>query len=370
MTHHQVHTARMVCAVLGMTGCARGTTSALEDPAPMAEVADAATDSDAFSYSPPSSLPGWEKPFDGITCRHPAVQADCQDGWCRIPSGCFIKGSPADELGRGPKGEDQRAVTLTHDVWIQQYEVTQEQWTAQGLPNPSGLTPAGTEGDCTDNPRCPVGNITWFEAVAFANLLSKTHTPPLANCYELNECTGSVGRGMVCGSISITAPTLYECEGYRLLTDAEYEYAVRAGTTTAFYSGPITTEAAAEATQCIGYGPLLETAWYCANAARLTHPVGQKRPNSWHLYDMTGNALEWVHDEEKGATGSPGPWTDPGGNMTAYMYRQTRGASAVSWPSLLRSSSRVLGFTWGFHAATIGFRLARTILHGGSSATK
>ena len=175
---------------------------------------------------------------------------------------------------------------------------------------------------------------------------------------------------MHCGSVSITAPTVYECEGYRLLTDAEYEYAARASTTEAFYSGPMTKEALADASQCNGYTPLLEIAWYCANAGRFTHPVGLKRPNSWHLYDMMGNVLEWVHDEEKGKTGAAGPWIDPGGSMTAYMYRQTRGGSVVSWPRLLRSASRSLGFTSEFHAPTIGIRLARSILQGGSAAAK
>ena len=366
MTNHQAYAALILCAVPPILGCARGTSSTLGDPAPAVDAADAATDSAPL----PGPLPGWEKPFDGITCRHPAVQADCQDGWCRIPAGCFIKGSPADELGRGAKTEDQRAVTLTHDVWIQQYEVTQEQWIAHGLPNPSGVGPDGTDGDCTDDPRCPVGNVTWFETLAFANMLSKAHTPPLASCYELSGCTGGVGEGMRCTSVSITAATVYECEGYRLLTDAEYEYAVRASTTEAYYSGPITTDAATDASQCNGYAPLLEIAWYCANAGRFTHPVGQKRPNSWHIYDLTGNSEEWVHDEEKGKTGAAGPWIDPGGSMTAYMYRQTRGGSVISWTRLLRSASRALGGTWGFHTPIIGFRLARSNLQGGAATPR
>src|SRR5437867_3560617 len=83
----------------------------------------------------PGPLPGWEKEFDGVKCRHPPVQAECRDGWCRVPRGCFIMGSPPDELGHPAYEEDQRAVTLTRDMWVQQYEVSQEQWMALGLNN-------------------------------------------------------------------------------------------------------------------------------------------------------------------------------------------------------------------------------------------
>ena len=91
----------------------------------------------------------------------------------------------------------------------------------------------------------------------------------------------------------LTAPTLYECEGYRLPTDAEWEYAVRASTKTAYYSSDIVPGAGGGWT-CESYDPLVSIAWYCANSGNFTHPVGQKYPNAWHLFDMTGNAGEWV----------------------------------------------------------------------------
>jgi formylglycine-generating enzyme len=316
----------------------------------------------------PGPLPGWEKEFDGTTCAHPPVEADCQNGWCRIPAGCFIKGSPETELGRAMKTEEQRAVTLTHSFWIQQHEVTQREWTAHGLSNPSGMFPDRNGGDCTTDPGCPVGNVTWFEAAEFANLMSQAHTPPLPSCYELGGCTNEMGQGRRCESVTLTAPIVYECDGYRLLTDAEYEYAVRAGTSDAFYSGPITQEAAADPTRCNPYEPLMAIAWYCGNAGRYTHPVGSKRPNSWHVYDMTGNAEEWVHDEETGQTPPPGPLTDPGGTMRDYKYRQTRGASAIAWPVVLRSANRALSGSWDIRFPMTGFRLARTVPRDPQSA--
>ncbi|WP_170228879.1 formylglycine-generating enzyme family protein [Polyangium fumosum] len=341
-------------------GCARSEPT-LGGPAP--------ADGDAGEEQPlPGPLPGWEVPFDGITCRHPAVQADCRDGFCRIPAGCFIKGSPLEETGHPAKIENQRAVTLTHDFWVGQHEVTQEQWSARGLHDPSMAFPAQPGGDCTDDPRCPVGSVTWFEALAFANLLSKAHEPPLPACYELSGCSGEIGHGMTCASVSLTAPTIYDCTGYRLPTAAEYEYAVRAGTREAFYFGPSTTGIPTGASGCDLWPPLAEIAWYCANSGDFTHPVGQKRPNAWHLYDMVGNAREWVNDEAHGQAPPPGPLTDPGGQIVIYVDRQTRGGSAIGWPTLLRSASS-LGSSWDFIVSTHGFRLARTLPHEASGST-
>jgi formylglycine-generating enzyme len=310
---------------------------------------------------PPGPLPGWQEERDGIVCSHPAVQADCDGGFCRIPPGCYVKGSPEEESPRrAAASEDQVAVILNHGFFIQQTEVTQREWTGLGLRNPSGpYVDMMGGGDCTDDPTCPVGHVTWFEAAQYANLLSATNSPPFAPCYVFEECTGEMGQAMACASAKLTAPTVYDCEGYRLPTDAEWEYAARAGTRTPFYSGEIAPHPAEG--RCHGPDANLEgIAWYCNNSGRTTHPVRQKGPNSWMLYDMLGNVDEWQHNPTTGGAPPPGPLQDPFGNISQAASKMTRGGSVVSWPSLLRASSR-LSFLWNGHSAGIGFRLVRSL---------
>ena len=263
--------------------------------------ADSGTDAAADADSGP-----------GFDCEHAPVTEDCKAGWCRIPAGCFVMGSPKDEWGRGANTENQVKVTLTHPFLIQQMETSQADWVALGLKNPSGPPPKPTSmGDCLE-PACPVGNVTWFEAAGFANLLSQKEG--LKPCYVLEGCTGQLGEGMACTQIGTTAPTYYECEGYRLPGEAEWEYAVRAGTTTALYTGPITVFAG-DVLACNTDATLGNAAWYCANSGTVTHPGGQKAKNAWGLFDMLGNAYEWTNDLMKGLGYGTGPLEDPWGKV-------------------------------------------------------
>jgi formylglycine-generating enzyme required for sulfatase activity len=264
-------------------------------------------------------------------------------------------GSPEDEWGHGVTNEVQTAVTLTRRFLMKQHEVTQVEWTAMGLPNPSGLRPDGLAGDGSD-PSCPVGNVTWFEAIAYANLPSERHDPPLQPCYEMTSCQGEVGQGMYCLAAHETAATLYDCEGYRLPTDAEWEYATRAGTRTAFYTGDITVY-----DSLLHCGPdanLEPIAWYCYNSAARTHPVGQLAPNGWGLYDVLGNAYEWVNDHYRGLP--PSSDTDPGGVLQQASGRIVRGGDIVAWSTLCRQADQSIG-GWDHRAPGYGFRLARTL---------
>jgi formylglycine-generating enzyme required for sulfatase activity len=304
---------------------------------------------DASNILKPEAAP----PFDASGCTQPPVEADCSDGFCRIPAGCFVMGSPETEWHRGSIAEERTIVHLTRSFLIGQHEVTQGEWTAEGLPNPSTVFPDGT-GDCLDA-SCPVGNVTWTEALAYANLLSQKHDPPLPPCYELFSCQKSLGQGLVCGGFRSTSPTVYECQGYRLPTQAEWEYAARAGTRTAFYSGDIT----AYTTLDVHPDPALERiAWYAYNSGGKTHPVGELEPNGLGLYDMSGNADEWVNDHYTGLP--PSSSVDPDGTVVMEVRRATRGGLFNGLSVYCRSAAAGVASFWA-RGPGGGFRLARTV---------
>jgi formylglycine-generating enzyme required for sulfatase activity len=296
---------------------------------------------------------GSPEPFDASGCVHPPVERDCRDGYCRIPAGCFVMGSPETEWYRGSRSEERLRVTLTHDFLIGEHEVTQAEWTAAGLDNPSGKMDDGT-GDCLA-PECPVGNVTWIEALAFANLLSQRHDPPLPPCYELTGCVKSLGDGLVCNDFKPTAATLYDCAGFRLPTAAEWEYAARAGTRTAFYGGDITAYPTLDA---YPDAALEQIGWYRYNAGGSTHPVGLLAPNGFGLYDTAGNADEWVNDHYTGLP--PQQQTDPGATLNLEPPRAVRGGRFNSLSVNCRAASALPASFWA-RGPGGGFRLARTL---------
>ncbi|MBX3225663.1 MAG: SUMF1/EgtB/PvdO family nonheme iron enzyme [Labilithrix sp.] len=268
-------------------------------------------------------------------------------------------GSPASEWGRGAYSEDEVAMILTHDFLIGQNELTQREWVALGYPNPSGPYFDAGIGDCTDNFDCPVGGVTWYEALAYANALSDRDALP--RCYELASCTGKVGEGFRCESATLTATSLYECRGYRLPTEVEWEYAARAGTRTAFFSGEITSQGQ-QYNECCRDEALEPVAWYCANSGGHTHPVGSKAPNAWGLFDVLGNVSEWVNDPPTGGT-VPGPLTDYGGDLPARPSSLTRGGNFMQWAVALRLASGALSYPRGERRTGlgVGFRLVRSL---------
>jgi formylglycine-generating enzyme required for sulfatase activity len=267
-------------------------------------------------------------------------------------------GSPRSEWGRGAGSEEPVAMTLTHDFFIGQTEVTQRAWMSLGYPNPSGLWFDTDGGDCTDSPECPAGSITWYEAVSYGNALSLREG--LQACYELSGCTGEMGKGLRCSSVKLTTPTLYSCDGYRLPTAAEWEYAARAGTRTAYYSGEITAQDLY--TECCEDKALEVIGWYCRNAGGRSHPVGGKAPNAWGLFDVAGNVSEWVNDPYTGGT-EPGPHVDFGGELPSKASSLTLGGNFRGWPRLHRHAAGAIDEPWGNRQVGlgVGFRLVRSL---------
>ncbi len=190
-----------------------------------------------------------------------AVAASRTDGFIVIPKGSMTMGQAKEEVAQGEVDDAlQHPVTLTRTFEMQATEVTQ----AEYLKN-IGKLPAKQDRDCPD---CPVTLVSWFQAVAYCNMLSQQRNLP--------KCYGLDAQGQV--SFAGTA-----CRGYRLPTEAEWEYAARAGSTKPRYADEID-----------------EIAWVDINAGLgdvlAIHSVGRKQPNAWGLYDMLGNAAEWVND--------------------------------------------------------------------------
>jgi len=223
-----------------------------------------------------------------------------------MPAGSFTMGSPETEKGRDAD-ENQHLVTITQPFYLQATEVTQEQWQKAMGGNPSYLQ------DCDD---CPVENVSWYDVQNFIE--------------KLNAMEG----------------VTY----YRLPSEAEWEYAARAGSTTAFSFGNDEEE-------------LGEYAWYGENSSDKTHAVGTRKPNAWGLYDMHGNVVEWVeddrHDNYDGAPGDGTHWVDdPRGT-----YRVFRGGAHIGGAQYCRSANR--DGNWpDARDGVLGFRLARSVTPG------
>jgi formylglycine-generating enzyme required for sulfatase activity len=251
-----------------------------------------------------------------------------------IPSGSFEMGSPAGELGRYT-GETQHEVTLTHDFEILSTEVTQGEFEALMGYDPSGFGTCGSD--------CPVETVSWHEAAAYCNELSDG--AGRSRCYE---CTGS-GASVECSPAAAYA-TPYDCPGYRLPTEAEWEYAARAGTVTATYNGDL------DVTDCSASTVLDSIAWYCGNSGDTTHPVGSLDSNDWGLFDMLGNVWEWCHDWYGGYGGAE---TDPWG-PEAGSVRVGRGGSWIHVARFARAAGRFRSNP-GSRGDLVGFRPVRSL---------
>jgi formylglycine-generating enzyme required for sulfatase activity len=228
-----------------------------------------------------------------------------------VPAGSFTMGSPANEQGRHSNESPQHTVTVAKPIAVGRFAVTFDEWDACVADGGCFGYKPSDEG--WGRGRRPVINVSRDDATAYmAWLYRKTGKP------------------------------------YRLLTEAEWEYAARAGTTTAYYWGDDIGKGNAN---CKGCGSQWD--------AKQTSPVGSFKPNAFGLYDMAGNVLQWVqdcyHDNYNGAPTDGSEWTSEDCSS-----RVVRGGSWNGDPQVLRAANRNRLTTVG-RSSVLGFRVGRTL---------
>ena len=230
-----------------------------------------------------------------------------------IPAGTFMMGTPIEQLDAIAGGDagyrdwiaheaPQHRVHMSQPFYLGKYPVTQAQWEAVMGQNPSRFK---------GNPNHPVEQVSWYDVLAFLQ--------------KLND--------------------LERDREYRLPTEAQWEYACRAGTETPRYHEDVDA-----------------IAWYSANSehqAGQTYPVGQTLPNTWGLHDMLGNVWEWCRDGKRTYTADP--VTDPIGPIESRICRAIRGGVWVSAGRLARAADRLSHHPRDGACCYLGFRCARSV---------
>jgi len=252
--------------------------------------------------------------------------------WIR-PS-IFEMGQPPGDYYHMPGADETpHQVALTNWFVIQATEVTQSQWMDLMGNNPSYFN--GNGGN-------PVEQVSWYDAVAYANALSAKSGLPKA--YDLSSCVGKPGSGdFVCENVSMTSTSPYSAKGWRLPTEAEWELSYRAGTKTTWYFGSTPTS-------------IRDYACIDQSNTRGTQPVGKLLPNAWGLFDMAGNVWEWCNDWYGDY---PGRVDNPVG-PTSGTRRVARGGSWNYRRDEARAASRGNIFTPEFRNFGLGFRLVKS----------
>jgi formylglycine-generating enzyme required for sulfatase activity len=289
--------------------------------------------------------------------------------WKTLPPGAFTMGSPPNEAcRRGPDAglpivkETAHKVTLTHGFAISDKEVTvQDYITIMGYKSPDS-------GSIFN----PASGLRWHEAVAYCNELSTGAglTPCYVNAGSGKNCKhrllSSCPSGEACivkhqachrftAAPAYSGVKIYTCPGYRLPTEAEWEYAYRAGTTTALHNGKSLDPTMCSI--CAGPQPNADTiAWHCGNTKSINVGGPPKLPNAWGLYNMAGNVKEWIHDPFQADLGSTAV-VDPVGQGPSS-YRALRGAAYLSTSPWTRAAARWLAAPTN---SEWGLRCVRTV---------
>ena len=278
---------------------------------------------------------------DLVGCDDPAIIATVDSirvqgiDLVRLCSGSFEMGCTSGQSSCQPDESPSHTVSITRDFWLGATEVTQGQWQMLVANNPSINTACG--------PSCPVEQVNWFEAAALANAVSAAES--LAECYSFIGCSSEMGEGLDCSSVEVNSVTgsPYDCEGYRLPTEAEWEFAARAGTDLLY----------------AGSGTIDDVGWFEGNSDSSSQPVAEKTPNRAGLWDMSGNVWEWTWDWYDAEHYNSEPQVDPLGPISGEL-RSYRGGAWYAPAEFTRVTVRNHSHP-NSTSAGHGLRLARTI---------
>jgi len=272
-------------------------------------------------------------------------------GYALVREGAYWMGSPPDEIGH-EESELQHLVNLRSPFFISITEVSNQQylelmqfaldngWVSawgDAVHDMNGTSVAiaylgnsdlsYVDGEFVVDPELtenPVTGITWFGAAAYCNWLSLREGRPISYDWTEDWSCGPLGSP-------------YDAAGYRLPTEAEWEFACRSESVLAFANGPLTNP------DCSPVDPYLnEIGWYCGNSGPASHPAGELESNSWGIFDMHGNRSEWCNDWYDVDYYSYSPINDPEGPIVATQFqsRVVRGGNSGAFASRCRSAYR------------------------------
>jgi formylglycine-generating enzyme required for sulfatase activity len=333
----------MKFSIQGLAGCGAGLAAALLAASSTLLTEPAGRAADATPHIQPLTQKGYTQKIPG---------SDVTFEMVAIPGGTFVMGSPPSEAGRSADEGPQHPVTIGA-MWFGKTEVTWDEydefWKHQAVPEPSKESTAPKEEgvDAISRPTPPYADETFGHGRHNHPVICITHHAAMEYCRWLSQKTGKI---------------------YRLPTEAEWEYACRAGTTTAYSFGDDPKK-------------LGDYAWFADNSEDHTHEVGTKKPNPWGLYDMYGNVAEWCldsYDKKTYATfptdrptiepavlrtvgkrfsdvARGGSWTDPADRCRSA----ARQGSDKTW--IKQDPQRPQSIWWLTDAEFVGFRVVRPV---------